>query len=328
MAGEFVSASGGAQALTTWINPRFLASLERDLVAQKFTTKAVIPPGMGKLGRFITFSNAGLATSSLTEGTIGNSVDITITGVECTIAEEGEYMHVTRLQDYAQARGSREELLKRFRHGAKLRLDNLVLAQFALATTNIMYFTNTNQVGALTQGTFPGTPTAANAAGIIAMRKKVRDVFATGLTGIAGHPDGEYACMMGEQAALNVIVEATTGRMTWAQAVVNVPGRLGQEKWVSGYLGSIYGTACYTTQNISTGLTYSATNASHVFVTGDGGVGALAFEDMEPQVFVNTPGTSSTDNPYRNFSSIAWHAFFVTRIISETRVCKGYSAGS
>jgi len=125
-----------------------------------------------------------------------------------------------------------------------------------------------------------------------------------------------------------MITEVTTGRVTWAQAVVNVPGKMGQEKWVNGYIGSIYGTAVYVTQNVSTGLTYSSTNASHAFVTGDGAVGAVAFEDMEPQVFVNVPSANSTDNPYRNFSSIAWHAYFSTKIHDATRAVKIYTAGS
>ena len=321
------SNASGANLFSVWLNKRFIPALERDLVAQKFTTKAIIPPGMAQTGRLLTFTNAPGTSSSLTEGTIGNPVDITVTASHVTIAEEGEFMNLSRLEEYAMAKGSREEIAKRFEHGAAVRIDSLVLTQFAAATTNIMYFTNTSQNGALTEGTFPGTPTAANAAGLIAARKRIRDGYAKGFTGISGHPENHYAAIIGEQAALDIIVETTTGRMTWANAVVNVPGRMGQEKWVSGYMGSIYGTACYNTQNVSR-ATYSATNSSHLFVTGDGAVGAMAFEDMNPQVFINSPSANSTDNPYRNFSSVAWHAYFGTILHQDVRMVKMYASGN
>jgi hypothetical protein len=321
MAGQF-NETQAAALLTTWINPKFVAALERDLTAVKFTTKAIIPPGMGRVGRLVSFTSAPGTSAALADGTsTGNLVDITTNTTNISIAEYGEFMQVFRVVDYAQASGAREEILKRFAHGGRIKLDSLVLAEFGKNVTNILGTLQTvNGAGAL------GTPTApTGAAAIITARKKVRDNYAQPFYGVPGHTDGHYACIIGEQASLDIVTEFTTGRMTWGQAVTNVAGKIGQERYVNGYIGSIYGTAVHVSQQLVGGPSFSGVNVTNAFVIGDGAVGALAFEDMEPQVFVNTPTSASTNNPYRNFSTVAWHAYFATAVNDASRACKLYT---
>lgn len=324
MAGEF-NATQAAQLLTTYISRKFIPALERDLQLQKFTTKVIVPPGMGKVGRVVTFSSPPGTTTPVTAGSVSNAVDITTTGTNVTIAEFGEYMHLESLQEYASAPTMRAEVTDRFTHGALICIDSLVRTQHQLNTTNIYIFTATSAGSAAIPA---GTPTAANAAGIISARKKLKDAYAVGFRGISGHPEGQYAAVISQQAEVDIVTEATTGRMTWAQAVTNVPGALGQTKWVNGYIGSIYGVAVYTSQNLSTGQSYSSANISVNFVIADGAIAAMAFEDMNPNIYINTPGAGSTDNPYRNFASIAWHINFGTGLNDATRAVKLYSLGS
>jgi hypothetical protein len=97
---------------------------------------------------------------------------------------------------------------------------------------------------------------------------------------------------------------------------------LGQEKWVKGYMGSIYGTAMYVTQNTLTAVTYTASSTGDIsLVFADGGFGAMAFRDMDPRIVLN-----DVNSPYKNVDSIAWHLQFGTALIDTNRIVKIYSA--
>ncbi len=47
---------------------------------------------------------------------------------------------------------------------------------------------------------------------------------------------------------------------------------------------------------------------------------------MDPVIYVNTPSSGDVGNPYRNFSTIAWHIFYGDALIDANRVVRLYSA--
>lgn len=325
----FTSTSAGAASglLTTWLNRKFISDLEWDLQYQKFTTKAIIPPGSGKIGRFNVFvpppagtSYSTSSTTALTETwTTQNEIaTITATSTDITIAEYGEFHKTSALAMYAVVPGAREKLRKRLSDGAAVTVDQLVLTATNTASTNYLYASAAQTGGTTTFNT--GTVTALSAASIIQARKILYANKVPAFRGIAGHPDGKYAAILSPKQELDIVTETTTGRMYWSQAVTNVPGMKGQDKWVEGYLGTIYGVACYTTQNFGTG-NYTASSSGEIgFVLGDGAVGAMAFKDMEPEVVIN-----DVNSPYKNVDSVAWHLFFGTGLVDGGRVVKMYS---
>jgi hypothetical protein len=93
---------------------------------------------------------------------------------------------------------------------------------------------------------------------------------------------------------------------------------MGVEKWANGYIGSIYRTAVVVTQNYTTQLYTVSCEVALVY--SDGGVGAMAFQDMTPEIVVN-----EVNSPYKNMNSFAWHAFFGAGLIDSNRVVKIYS---
>lgn len=323
----FQSGSTGYNGLlTTWLNRKFVSDLEWELQYQKFTTKAIIPPGSGKVGRFNVFapppagtSYSTTSTTALTETyTTQNEIaTITSASTDVTIAEYGEFYKTTELMMYAALPGAREKLRKRLKDGAHVTLDQLVLTTTNTAT-NYLYCTAAQTGGTTTFST--GTVTAMNAAAIMQARKILYTAKVPPFTGIPGHPDNHFAAVLGPKQELDIITEVTTGRVTWNDIVKHVPGQMGQEKMVNGYIGSIYGVAVYTTQLFGTG-SYTASSSGDIsFVLGDGGVGAMAFKDMEPKVVIN-----DVNSPYKNVDSVAWHTFFGTGLIDGNRVVKMYS---
>jgi N4-gp56 family major capsid protein len=326
----FVSTSAGAvtQLLTTWLNKKFVSDLEWMLQHQKFGTEATIPPNSGKIGRFIVFAPPPAVTSYSTTGTTAltetftteNEIaTISASGTEITIAEFGEFHKTSQLALYAAVPGSREKLVKRMTEGANLVIDEKCRVA-ANTTTNYLYSTAAQTGGTTTFNT--GSVTALSAAAIIQAGKILKANKAKGFQGVKGHPDNHYACVTGPKGELDIVTESTTGRVYWSQAVTNVPGALGQEKWVKGYMGSIYGTAMYVTQNTLTGVTYTASSTGDIsLVFAEGGFGAMSFYDMEPKIVLN-----DVNSPYKNVDSIAWHCFFGTALIDTNRIVKIYSA--
>lgn len=316
--------------LTTWLNKKFVRDLEFVLQHQKFTEKAVIPEGAGNVGRFLTFAppskaksysgdGGGDGTASITEGsTTANEITgVKQTSTNITIAEFGEFTKVGQLYEYAAVAGVRQKLLKRLKDGAYYSLDTYVRKQ-SVTSTNILY-ASADTIGAKTTNT--GLPTTLGAACLMLARKTLLDAQAMGFEGLEGHPDGHYAAVITPKQELDIITEYTTLRITWSQGVTNVVGPDAQQKWVNGYIGSIYAVATYVTNNYTTSTPSASTACDIGFVYADGGVGAMAFQDMNPQIIIN-----DINSPYKNINTFAWHSMFGAGLIDTNRVVKIYSA--
>lgn len=321
----------------TWINRTFVSDLELSLQHQKFTFKGTIEKGAGaNILRFNDFAPPGALTgNALLPGpntgysgagqaliaeatTSANEITgITINPTNVTMAEYGEFLKIGQLYEYAAVGGTRERLRKRLRDGALASIDSAVRIQ-ALTSTNKVYATAA-QSGGVTTG--PAALTALGASTLMLARKTLFSAAAKGLEGVAGHKDGQYAAVLTPQQELDVITEVTTLRVYWNNAVVNVPGPAGIDKWINGYIGSIYGVACYTTQNYATVAYTSAAQIGIVYA--DGGVGAASYDQMEPQIILN-----DVNSPYKNVNSIAWHAIFGAALIGSARVVILYSTGA
>lgn len=315
----------------TWINRKFVSDLEYSLQHMKFTMKGTIqkgagatilrlvdfaPPSPGTQGPVLSYTGTG--TTNLTEATVsGNEItSITTNPTNITVLEYGEFLKIGQMYEYAAVEGTRERLRKRLLDGGNGTLDSLVRVQ-AHTSTNLLCCTAV-QTGGQTTIT---TATACGAAAIMQARKILFAGLCTGISGVSGHPDGQFAAVITPLQELDIISEVTTLRVNWSGAVVNVPGAMGQEKFVKGYIGSIYGVAVYTTQNHITATNGTTNQIGYIY--GDGGVGSVSYGDAMPEVILN-----DVNSPYKNVNSIAWHAYFAAGLISSTRVVKMYSLGA
>lgn len=306
--------------LTTYLIRKFIPALEKELQMQRFCTKAMVPPGEGNVGRFNVFSSPAAATTFIAEGTTtaGEITTLTTSPTNVTIREYGQFIKMTRLQDLAAVKGTRDEVANRLAYAAALTIDRLV---------------RTRAKG--------GTELLANGASELAATDTLsaRDVIkagletlssndVVGLRGVAGHPEGEFAAVIHPEPESDMVTEAatSTNKVVWSEIVKHVPGSMGQEKAIKGAMGSLYGTACYRSQNVDTSVLTSTVTAYNNIVFGEGGVGCVALEDMDPVIYVNTPSSGDVGNPYRNFSTIAWHIFYGDALIDANRVVRLYSA--
>jgi N4-gp56 family major capsid protein len=319
--------------LTTYLIRKFIPALEDELQFAKFATNASIPQGMGNVARWNVFSSPPANTTALApEGAIGTGttttneiMTITTTGTEATIAEYGEFIRTTRLEEYCAVPGSRSELVNRMSYGAARSIDALI-RNACDTTTSDWYSGNGVEGGASTQAgvsaTYDGGPNLS-AAAIIGAASELRGNSARGFAGVNGHPDRHFAAIVSTTAERDMVQEATAGRMTWAEAVTNVPGAMGQGKWVNGYMGSVYGTACYRSQNLTTAVLTGTLDEN--FILSEGGVGKVSILDADPQIYINTASSGDIGNPYRNSHTVAWHIYFATALIDSNRVIKVYS---
>lgn len=325
------------KVLTTWLNRKFVSDLDWTLQHVKLTQKAVLPPGSGNIARFIQFappgmgaatssptgtlgtSYTGISTTALTEGsaTQHEITAITTLGTDLTIVELGEWLRVSELYDLTAVAGTRERLSKRLRDGAAVTIDSLVATQ-ALASTQALYSQDI-RAGASTT-VLAITPAQFSAALVMSARKVLVDNLAQGFEGVPGITRGHFACVITPKQELDIITEVTAGRVYWSQCVTNVPGVMGQDKFVNGYIGSIYGVDVLVTTNYAKAQVTGA-SSDVAICYADGGVGALSAKDMDPQIIIN-----DINSPFKNVNSIAWHAYFVAGLLSSQRIVKLYSA--
>lgn len=306
--------------LTTYLNKAFVSDLTFSLQHQKFTMKGDVPKGAGNILRFNEFSAPGrtgyaAGSTAISEGsTTANEITgITTTASNLTLAEFGEFVKISQLYDLAAQPGTRERIRKRLSDGAAVCIDSYTHSK-SRTTTNIVYAS-----GAATGGvTTAATPTAMGATTLILAKKVLFGGLATPFTGIAGHPDNHFAAVISDKQELDIVTEVTTTRMYWSNAVVNVPGKMGQEKFVNGYIGSVYGVAVYVTNNYATTTVTSAVDIGYVYA--DGGIGAASMADMQPEIIVN-----DVNSPYKNVDSIAWHAYYEAALLRAASCVKLYS---
>jgi N4-gp56 family major capsid protein len=285
--------------LTTWLNKKFISDMEFECQYLPFTEKAIIPPGSGDIGRFLTWGLPAAGTV-ITDGTSENDVTFTGKGTDITIREWGQSIKTNEIMMYAAVKGAREKLSKRLRDGAALTIDTMIRAQAAAATTGTAAYSGgpTMQAGAST--TAPALISTMNASALIYCKRLLKDSKAHGFRGVAGHPDKNYAAIISEKAEQDMVQEVSTGKVTWSDMIKNVPGVNGQTAWVDGYIGSVYGVSVYTTQNNAQGTATSLCDIN--VVLADGGIGCMAFEDMEPGILI-TP----VNGAFQNQTWVAWH---------------------
>lgn len=308
--------------LNIWFNKDFVSDLNYMLQTKKFTEDAIVPKGQGNIARFFVLSEparTGYTTggsAAITEmtTTANEIVSLTTTSTDMTIAEFGEFIKVGSLYEYAAIDTMREKIRGRLADGAAVALDSFTHSK-ARQTTNIVYATAA-QTGGVTTG--PSAVTALGASTLILGRKVLVDGLCKGLSGRPGHPNGQFAAIITPKQELDITTEVTTLRVYWNQMVVNVPGVLGQEKAINGYIGSIYGSAVYVTNNYATTTYTSAVDIGYLLA--DGGIGSVNFKSRTPEIVVN-----DVNSPYKNVNSIAWHAFEAAALISSVRVVKLYS---
>jgi N4-gp56 family major capsid protein len=307
--------------LTTYLIRKFVPALEKELQLHRFTTKAMIPPGEGNVGRFNVFSSPAAATSFIAEGTAtaGEITTLTTSPTNVTIREYGQFLKMTRLQDMAAVKGTRDEVADRMAYAAALTIDGLVRTRAKGGTALL----------ANGASTLAATDTLSARDLITASLETLSgDNDVVGLRGVQGHPDGEFAAVVHPEAEADMVSEAatSTNKVVWSEIVKHVPGTEGQQKAIKGSMGSVYGTACYRSQNVDTSVLTNTITAFNNFVIGDGALGCVALEDMDPVIYVNTPSSGDVGNPYRNFSTIAWHVFYGDALIDANRVVRLYSA--
>ena len=208
--------------------------------------------------------------------------------------------------------------------GAAVALDDVVRAEAEVTT--IAWSATATQAGAQAAAitTIADNTLGIGAAGLMTIRAALKKGLVQGIKGVSGHPDRQYAAILTPSQEAQITTEVTTGRVYWSNAVVNVPGAEGQLKFVNGYIGSVYSTCVYITQNFLSATFTAAVSVGYML--GADAIAAVAFKQMAPQVITN-----DVNSPFKNVNSIAWHANFGAKIVAtqaagQNRIIKIYSA--
>lgn len=288
---------------TTYILKKFVPGLKAKLFFTDYARPAMLPRGAGNIARWLVPTMRVGSTTALTDGSSGAAANaVTITGVEGTIADYGEYFNVTDLAQETEVSTALDAYRDIMEYAGAGAINTLIYNAADDAT-------NFHHVG---DSTITGVTLAAadilqaQDFAIVANFFNARD--ATGFEKLGGdfllaiHPDAEF----------ELVTDVTNTRLSWSEVNKHVPA--GFDTLVNNhrFVGRLGGVTALRTTLIGT---VTEDVAAYVNVAlADYGVGWLGLGESgprRPEIKYKRPGPQSTNDPLDTNNTMGWKARMV-----------------
>ena len=318
-----VNYSGNAAGLwTTYILRKFIPTLRQNTVVSQFCEPATLPKGEGAaVARWNIMDKIVVDTTALVEASATDNeiTEITVTAVESTIAEYGQWMKVSDLAEETVTSSALDSYADAFAYAGAQTIDTLLYNE-AVTTTNFLHAGDTASGGATLLATNLLTAQDVAVAGSF-----LRSKFARGFDSL----NGKYALLISPDQEQDLVTDVTTTRLSWSEVKKNVAtayenqierknngdlvGSLGR---VSVFLSDVVGTV---TEDVA------AWRAIALARYGVGWLG-LGENKPKPKVIMKRPGPQDTSNPLNQYMTIGWKVKMADKLLDANRVLVVYSA--
>lgn len=304
---------------TTYILRKMVPMLQDELLFARFAKPATLPKNSGYVARWLLPQKFSGSTSALSDGsaTDGEKTTVTISKVEATITQYGEWMKVSDLAEETEISSALDTYSEMFAFAGADAIDSLI-RNAAVTTTNFLHAGDAATAGAtltssdkLTLDDFPtitGFFRANNAKGFSEL-------------------SGDFALLIHPTDEVNLVSDVTTTRLSWSEANKHVPK--GFEQLVNNhtFVGRFNGLTALRTTKITT-VTEDVSAYRNVALA-DYGVGWLGLGQdgpKKPMIKIKRPGPSDTSQPLDMYMTIGWKVNMVARLLDSNRVLNVYSA--
>jgi N4-gp56 family major capsid protein len=288
-----------ASLWTTYILKKFVPGLKAKLFFTDYARPAMMPRGAGNIARWLVPSMAVGSTTALVDGTSGAAANaITITGVEGTIADYGEYANVSDLAEETEVSTALDAYtdIMTYRGAGSL---NTLIYNAAKNATNFLHAGDTTISGVTLDASdfifardFP----------TIAAFFHARD--ASGFDSLGG----DFMLAMHPDAEAQLISDVTNTRLSWSEVNKHVPEGFKFLVDNHKFIGRLAGVTALRTTLVSSDT--EADVVAHFNVAlADYGVGWLGLGEQgprAPQIKYKTPGPHSTNDPLDTNNTIGW----------------------
>ncbi len=275
----------------TFYESRYLARAKMWLIHREGAQKRTHGSGKGNVVRFSRHTPLAVATTPLTQGSNPSAANFTVSNVDATLAEYGNYVTVSKVlstvsidkdgKEKSDVMGqnmgetldtlSRDELYS----GATVQLAGAKSALSDVAVSDIL---NTTEV--------------RKARRTLVKNKAIK------------YPDGFFMAKIGPDTSFDLMADAT-----WVAAHTYKD----TAELYAGEVGKYGGFRFLETNNQKSEA--STTTVYSNFFHGAEAFGCLDLEDDMPQLYVKVPGPQDTSNPTNRFSTVGWAGSDVTKTL-------------
>lgn len=288
---------------------QFLARAEEMQVYMVGAQRRTMPKNSGKTVYFNRFTPLAKATTPLTEATTPSFTDLSSTIVSATIAEYGNPVKLSSLYDMTTIDVQNNEAIDVVAQNAGETLDELVLNELDGGGT-VQLANNVAAVSAIATSDIMDGAEIRRAVATL-KRNKARPFDDNYFKGII--PVDVVYDLRADSEWLDAF------RYTDASNIRN------------GEVGTLHGVRFYETNNQLIDADAGAGNVDvySTFIVGKESYGALSLEGQPgTRIIVKTPSAGDTSNPLDMFSTVAWKAFFVAKVLNSDWVIQIKTASS
>lgn len=278
-----------SETMQKYYDRKLIKDMRPKLVHQQYGQKRPVPRNNGKTVNFRKFSPFAANTTPLTEGVTPDGHAITITKVEATVAQYGDYVRVSDLLDLTAIDPVISESISLNADQAALTIDNITRDVMA-AGTNVLYATGSSRAGI----------GAANILTTELIRKAVRT-----LKKAKARP----FMRNGRPYFYAIVAPDTTYDLQSDDAWLKVSEYQQAEKIESGEIGKLFGVVFIETTEakVFAGAGASGADVFATLVFGQDAYGVIDINGSGAvKTIVKTFQSGGTADPLEQRSTIAW----------------------
>ncbi len=272
------------------------ALLERLLPATIFVQhgqKRPIPKNEGDKVNFRRYQSLAVPAASLTEGVTPEGVSLSISKIDASVKEEGNYVTMTEKLDLMG-------IDKNIAEASSLMGENAAETLETRCADVIFAGTTQQYVGGVSAAAATGALTCAE------IRKAVKTLKEANAR---RHADGFYHAFIDPEGAENLQADKE-----WQECNVHN----GTKNIERGYIGEYGGVKFYE----STLCPLDENQAHRCLIFGADSYGCTSIEgESQPRVIVKPAGSAGTADPLDQRSTVGWKAWFVAARLNEEAMC-------
>jgi len=293
----------------TFYDRVLLKRLLPNLVLYKYGQKRPLPKREGGTVNFRRFNSLNPATTPLTEGQPGNGSNISISQVNATPQQYGDYGTFTDKLDLIGIDPVLTESSQVFGEQAANTVDQVIAATI-FAGTNVLYTCSTpgrNNIGA--SDVITGNH----------IRRAVRTLKRNNVKPMEG---GFYIGIIHPDVAYDIMSDSL-----WQ----DVSKYNGGTAIIEGEIGKIHGVRFIETTNAKKWTNTSSIDVYGTLILGEGAYGVVDVESQgagKPELIIKARGSAGTADPLDQISSIGWKCFFTAVRLQELAAVRIESAAT
>lgn len=305
------TAGTGVNALSaeqhTYYQDAMLERLIPELVWTKFGEKKNIPKRKGATTNFRRLNSLNVVTTALTEGVTPDGVDLSITPINATVKEYGNWTKISEFINLAGYDPLMTEVAGLMGENAGESID-VIVRDVLSAGTNVMY-----AGGKTSRATIAATD-KITALDILKARRTLKRYKAKPIRLPNGGTD--YVALVHTDVAMDLMQLDE-----WKKA--NVENATSDFR--DGAIGRLYGIRFYEVDN---GVIFAGAGASDADVYGTIflGRGAYGIPDIEgsvkPEIIVHPAGSAGSADPLNQFNTVAWKCAFTAVRLQELSIVR------